>query len=138
MSIFLDTGIFVAFHNRKDENHDRARTIINEVVNGKFGVAYTSDYVFDEAVTVALARTRRSDAAIAVGKMILGELTKPFTIILKVDNDVFEKSWKIFTDYSRQGLSFTDCTSLTLIRSRNIERIASFDAMFEGSAQRVH
>ncbi|MBI2648068.1 MAG: type II toxin-antitoxin system VapC family toxin [Thaumarchaeota archaeon] len=124
--------------NRKDENHDRARTIINEVVNGKFGVAYTSDYVFDEAVTVALARTRRSDAAIAVGKMILGELTKPFTIIMKVDNDVFEKSWKTFTDYSRQGLSFTDCTSLTLMRSRNIERIASFDAMFEGSAQRVH
>ncbi len=138
MSIFLDTGIFVAFHNKKDENHDRALTIINEVVNGKFGVAYTSDYIFDEAVTVALARTRRSDAAVAVGKMILGELTKPFTIILKVDNDVFEKSWKIFTDYSRQGLSFTDCTSHTLMRSRNIERIASFDAMFEGIAHRVH
>ena len=57
MSIFLDTGVFVAFHSQRDDNHQRAKELIMGVVGDEFGAAYTSDYVFDEAVTRALMRT---------------------------------------------------------------------------------
>ncbi len=57
MSIFLDTGIFVAFVNEKDRNHSRAVELVDDLRRGTYGIPYTSDYVFDEAVTVALART---------------------------------------------------------------------------------
>ncbi len=138
MSIFLDTGVFVAFHNEQDANHERAKVIISRVVKGEFGAAYTSDYVFDECVTLALARTGRSEVAVQVGRVILGEVAKPFVIILRVGEDAFGNAWGLFPKYSKRGLSFTDCTSLSLMKIRNVDRIASFDSSFDGMVTRIH
>jgi predicted nucleic acid-binding protein len=139
MSIFLDTGLFVAFHSRRDENHLRAEGIIAGVLAGEFGTAYTSDYIFDEAVTMALARTGRNELAISLGKAMLGQGgTRLFSIMLKVDDEAFSRSWSAFVDYSERGLSFTDCTSIALIALRKIDKIASFDSSFDGLVERVH
>jgi len=137
MGVFLDTGIFVAFHNTRDENHNRALELMRRIVDGSLGTAYTSDYIFDEAVTVALVRARRPEMAIAVGRMILGELTAPFLAILRVDDDIFKEAWKLFQRYARRGLSFTDCTSIAFIRLRNLESIVSFDTDFDGIVPRI-
>jgi len=137
MTVFLDTGIFVAFHNTRDANHTRALELIKTLVEGGFGTAYTSDYVFDEAVTVALVRTGRPENALAVGRMILGEITAPFTAILRVGEDEFKKAWTLFPQYADRGLSFTDCTSIALLKTRGIESIVSFDADFDGIVPRI-
>ncbi len=137
MSIFIDTGVFVAFHNPKDENHQDAKEILLKVVKGELGASYTSDCVFDESVTVTLARTGRGDLAVDVGKMILGEGTRPFVVVLRVDDRAFGQAWRLFEKYSKRGLSFTDCTTLSLIRERGIERIASFDSTLEGLVNRI-
>ena len=137
MSILIDSGVFVAFHNRKDVNHDRARELMKRIASGKLGTAFTSDYIFDEAVTVALARTGRSDLALSMGRMILGELTQPFLVFLRVGEDIFRDAWNLFSKYARKGLSFTDCTSLSLMKMRGIESIASYDSGFDGLAPRT-
>lgn len=137
MTVFLDTGIFVAFHNTRDANHTRAMQIIKTLIEGGLGTAYTSDYIFDEAVTVALVRTGRSENALAVGRMILGEVTAPFTAILRVREDDFKKAWTLFSQHADRGLSFTDCTSIALMRTRGIESIVSFDADFDGIVPRI-
>lgn len=137
MGVFLDTGLFVAFHNTRDENHNRALELMRRIVDGELGTAYTSDYIFDEAVTVALVRARRPEMAIAVGRMILGELTAPFLAILRVDDDIFKEAWKLFKRYAQRGLSFTDCTSIAFIRLRNLESIVSFDTDFDGIVPRI-
>ena len=137
MGVFLDTGIFVAFHNTRDENHNRALELMRRIVDGELGTAYTSDYIFDEAVTVALVRTRRPEMAIAVGRMILGELIAPFLAMLRVDDDIFKEAWKLFQRYAQRGLSFTDCTSIAFIRLRNLESIVSFDTDFDGIVPRI-
>lgn len=72
MSIFIDSGIFVAFHNMRDENHDRALNLIRKAASGEFGIVYTSDYVFDESVTTALIRANNPSIAQSLGEMILG------------------------------------------------------------------
>lgn len=137
MTVFLDTGIFLAFHNTRDANHTRALELIKTLVEGGFGTAYISDYVFDEAVTVALVRTGRPENALAVGRMILGEITAPFTAILRVGEDEFKKAWTLFPQYADRGLSFTDCTSIALLKTRGIESIVSFDADFDGIVPRI-
>ncbi len=137
MTVFLDTGIFVAFHNTRDTNHTRALELIKTLIEGGFGTAYTSDYVFDEAVNVALVRTGRPENALAVGRMILGEITAPFTAILRVSDDNFNKAWTLFSQHADRGLSFTDCTSIALMRTRGIESIVSFDADFDGIVPRI-
>ena len=137
MTVFLDTGIFVAFHNTRDANHTRALELIRTLVEGELGTAYTSDYVFDEAVTVTLVRTGSPENALAVGRMILGEITAPFLAILRVDEDDFKKAWKLFSQHADRGLSFTDCTSIALLRTRGIESIVSFDTDFDGIIPRI-
>ena len=37
MSVFIDTGVFVAFHNTRDINHNRAVEILKEIVEGGAG-----------------------------------------------------------------------------------------------------
>ena len=137
MRVFVDTGVFVAFHNTRDTNHSRALELVRSIVDGELGTAYTSDYVFDEAVTTALVRTRRPENALAVGRMILGELTAPFLAILRLDDEAFKEAWRLFPQYAGRGLSFTDCSSLTLMRTAGIESIASFDADFDGIVSRI-
>lgn len=133
MSIFLDTGVFIAFENPRDTNHRAAIGLIEAAAEGAWGEVFTSDYVFDEAVTAALRRTRRSDAALRVGRLILG--TGPLgrlTGLVYVSPEVFLRSWQRFLRLMNRGLSFTDCTSLELMRSLRVDEIASFDADFDG------
>jgi len=137
MSVFVDTGVFVAFHNTRDTNHNRALELLRSIVDGELGTAYTSDYVFDEAVTAALVRTRRPENALAVGRMILGELTAPFLAILRLDDEAFKEAWRLFPQYAGRGLSFTDCSSIALMRTADIESIVSFDADFDGIVSRI-
>jgi len=137
MSIFVDTGLFVAFHNTKDVNHSRALEIMKNIVTGKLGSAFTSDYVFDEAVTTALVRTRRPETALTVGRLIQGEFTTPFLVVLRVNATVFKEAWKLFSRYAEKGLSFTDCTSVALMSMKDIESIVSFDTDFDGIVPRI-
>jgi len=137
MSVFIDSGIFTAFHNAMDSNNGRAVELMREIVSGGLGSAYTSDYIFDEAVTLALTRTRRPEIALSVGRMILGEHTKPFLVVLRVKGEAFREAWDLFPRYAERGLSFTDCTSIALVRMRNIKSIISFDADFDGIIPRI-
>ena len=137
MTVFIDTGVFVAFHNTRDANHREALGLMRRILELELGAAYTSDYVFDEAVTVALIRTGRPENALAVGQMILGEKMAPFLSFLKVGDEEFNEAWELFPKYVERGLSFTDCTSMALMKSRQIQTIASFDTDFDGIIPRI-
>ena len=133
MSIFLDTGVFIAFENPRDTNHRAAIGLIEAAAEGTWGEVFTSDYVFDEAVTAALIRTQRPDAALRVGRLILGmgPLGR-LTGLVYVSPELFLRSWQWFLRLIKRGLSFTDCTTLELMRSLGVGEIASFDADFDG------
>jgi len=134
--IFVDTGIFIAYVNKKDVNHERSVQLLEDVMRGKYGRAYTSDYVFDEAVTFSLMKTKDVRKALNVGRLILGDKEFPrFTEILFVDMNVFNTAWEIFLKYHK--LSFTDCTSIALMTEYEIKHIASFNSDFDGIVTRV-
>ena len=63
ISVFMDTGAFVGARNSGDNRHKLSVEAIGKVLNGAFGAVYTSDYVIDEAVTLALARNGRPGIA---------------------------------------------------------------------------
>jgi len=133
LSIFIDTGIFVALRNATDRNHQRAKELMKRVLRAEFGAIYTSDYVIDEAITTALARTKRLELAIDVGEYIL---SSPRIKKLRVSEDVFDAAWGKFKSL-RKPMSFTDCTSLALVEKGGIGRIASFDSSFDGLIERI-
>jgi len=45
MSILIDTGVFYALLDRGDTNHLDAVAVMAHTLEGKFGKAYTTDYV---------------------------------------------------------------------------------------------
>ena len=131
MSALIDTGIFVGFHNFKDLNHENATKLIREVIDGEHGGVYTTDYIFDEAVTTALIRTGRYDIARELGGSILGEKVK-FVDMIQIDINVFLKSWDFFKKFHDKKLSFTDCVSIAVVKDYDLDGIISFDKGFDG------
>ncbi len=134
MTVFVDAGIFVALRNAEDNNHQRSKELMMAALKGDFGRIYTSDYIIDEAITTALARTKRHDVAVDVGTYILDS---PRFIKIAVDNDIFNVAWLKFKAFKGKGLSFTDCTSIALTEKQGIKQILSFDCGFDGLVQRL-
>jgi len=126
--IFLDTSVLVSYLVEKDSNHPRAVILVDEIVSGKHGSAVTSDYVFDETVTVALVRSKSLDIAVAAGALIKESIS-----MIKIDEDIFENSWMVFKNQESTRFSFTDCTILTLVKENHIDKIATFDKEFQSS-----
>jgi predicted nucleic acid-binding protein len=140
VSIFVDTGIFVGFVNKRDKDHERAKILVKELAQQKYGIAYTSDYVLDEAVTVTLVRTRRLEAAINAGFLILGSIERKIpsiTRMLRVDEKILQESWQNFISGKTPRLSFTDHTCVNLARTYSGGMIMSFDAHFDSLLTRV-
>jgi len=135
MTVFIDTGIFVALRNADDELHTRSKELMKRALKGEFGRIHTSDYVIDEAVTTALVRTRRHDLAVDVGKYII---QSPRITKLWTTKDTFDTAWEKFQTFKDQPLSFTDCTSLALMEKNHIKQIISFDSDFDGLTQRIY
>lgn len=134
MAIFVDTGIFVAANNKSDRNHSRAIELMKEALEGKYGIIYTSDYVIDESITAALARTHDHRIAINTGSYIIDS---PRIQKIYTDADEFEKAWELFQKLGKKPMSFTDCVSVSEIRERKIGRIMSFDSEFDGLVARI-
>lgn len=134
MAVFIDTSIFVAARNRRDVNHARAVELLREAFRGRYGTVYSSDYVFDEAVTVALVRTKKPELALDLGNFILS--SKKLRI-LYVTRETFKESWRIFQKYAERGLSFTDAITLALMEKHRVEYIMSFDKHFDGLVPRI-
>jgi len=99
LSIFIDTGVFVAARNRSDINHERAVELLRKALKGEYGGLYTSDYVFDEAVTVALVRTGSPRIALDIGNFILSSRKLK---IIHVNKTIFKEAWNFFTKHSQK------------------------------------
>ncbi len=140
MSIFIDTGIFIGHVNKDDKHHAAASGLVEDVMDNKYGIAFTSNAVFDEAVTFALYKTGNVKKAFEIRDLIFGnekEDVPQFMNLLFVDKEVLNKGWNIFVKYADKKLSFTDCTTIELMNSREIEYLASFDGGFDGIVARV-
>ena len=91
MAIFIDAGVFCAYANSHDVHHLAAQEILREIFLGENEKAITTDYVFDEVVTVALRKTNKATA------LELGEFIMNSEIFLAgVDATIFRKAWEIF------------------------------------------
>jgi len=139
MSIFIDSGIFIAFSNKRDVNHEKARALIKRVAKKEFGSPITSDYVFDEVITTTFIRTKRIELAIKIGNLILGKDPKipKFIKLINVSENIFLKAWDIFKKYEPKNLSFTDATIISMMENYKIGKLCSFDKNFDGIVGRV-
>ncbi len=129
MAVFLDTGFLLAMKNEEDKHHANAQALMRILLTNKHGAIYTSTFVFDEMVTLALVRLRNRAFAIDIGTYLL---TSPRITVLPVLPQDFQESWVLFKKYADQGLSFTDCSILAQCHRLECEYVATYDGHFKG------
>lgn len=138
MTIFLDTGVLVAAVNTGDRLHARSVAVLERVADGAWGSALTSDLVLVEGLTFLRSRVRHPKAETLFARLIVGgETERIVQHVLKVHGSRFQASLELFQRTFDRGLSFTDCSSLVLMRAFHIPRVATFDRGFRGFAEIV-
>ena len=138
MSVFVDTGVFCAHHDVDADCHEDAVRVFDEILDGRYGQPYTSDYVLDEAITLTRARTGSFEAANSLAKRVCG--TGPYPAVVELchtaPDDVTE-TLDIYRRYADHDLSFTDAMTIRLCESRGFDVVCSFDSDFDGLVERV-
>ncbi len=124
MTVFLDTGYFVAFLVPRDQWFrkavDAARTDLRAV---------TSSLVVNETVSLLQARGLLSTAL----AWLSGIRADPKTLIIYVDAPMQVEGWSLFHRYAGSGANAIDCTSFAVMRSLNIKQAFTFDQHFRAA-----
>ena len=138
MSLFVDTGVFYALQDRDTTRHDTASEAIKRTSSGEFGRLFTSEYIYDETVTLVRQRTDRFEAAKHAGDRIRGVGSFPDAFeLLHVTELLFDKTLEAYERYDDHSLSFTDANTITLVEAYDIDAVLSFDGDFDGLVERV-
>ncbi len=123
--IFIDSSAIIAYKNADDKNHEKAANIFQKLNAGEYGIGVISEFVFSEVTTV-LALQKSMEAAKEVGNVLL----EAKEIEIMKASEVFERTWEIFSNQEKIGLSFVDASNLACMEKRRIMKIATFDRDF--------
>ena len=134
--VFVDTSGWYAVIDRRGRYHRRA----GEAVRGLLKVGrrlITTDYVVDEACTLAKAR-----AGALAATRLLDLLRESRAVEWEwIGSDRFARAEARFRKQADQAFSFTDCTSFEVMRERSLRaaltsdhhfRIAGFEPLLSG------
>jgi predicted nucleic acid-binding protein len=138
MTVIVNAGVLYADRAGATQ-HEPASNALESVYDDEYGLPYISDYIYDEAVTLTLKRGDSFAAAKRLGERLRGDGPYPQTYeMLRVSAPVFTAAMDIFERYDDQELSFTDATTVALVRCHDIDRVLSFDDDFDSLVDRIN
>jgi len=133
VAVLLDTDFLVSFWNPAEQRHAEADAFFEELVTGRHGRLYVTDFLVDEAATLALRRARDPRQAVAFLRFLLGDPPPPRVLaLLRVGPDLFRAATVLFARLAPRRLSFTDCTSIEVVREHRLDALVTFDSGFSG------
>ncbi len=126
MKYFVDSGVWIAYFNKRDSFHQVALSIIPIILKQKNNTVYISDCVIDEVVTYIRKKIGPKESIEAAIALLDSYLIK----ILYNDSQNVMATYHIFSMFPR--LSFTDANNIAWMRKEQISYIFSFDSGFDG------
>ncbi|KJU82849.1 PilT domain protein [Candidatus Magnetobacterium bavaricum] len=124
--VFVDTSALVAFFDKSDNHHLEAIAKMKVIKQQKIKLLM-SDYIFDETVTMVLAKVGHK-IAVEVGESILNQ---HIIKIVSLSDAIKRRAWEYFKRHNDKIYSFTDCTSFVLMEEKGISYYFSFDDDFK-------
>ncbi len=125
--IFLDTGAWVALAVPGDPHAAEARRLYAEIARGAHGALVTTDFVLDEAVTLARMASDAPTAA-RLAETVLG--SRSVTVVW-IDRDQVVAAVDRLRRHADKRSSLTDCTSFEVMEQLRITDAFTFDHNFE-------
>ena len=136
--IFLDSGFLYAYINTEDSAHSKVKPLMQEILEGKFGSIYISNFIYDEVLTLARFRTKKCEVEEKIKFFVKKEKGNRKIIQLIVIKESFmTKADNLFVEYCKEGLSFTDCSILASMREKKIEYLATLAKEFKGKVKMI-
>jgi predicted nucleic acid-binding protein len=121
VTVFLDTGYYVAFLSPRDQWFAKA----DEVGRSDFR-GITSSLVVNETASLLQARGLLSTAL----AWLSGIREDPNTQIIHVDAVWQSEAWDLFHRWAGSAANPIDCASFAIMRRLNIKRAFTFDQHF--------
>jgi len=138
MSVIVDTGVLYGDHDKNATRHAVADGALDAIYDGVYGQPYVSDYIYDETITLTLRRSGSYPVAKRIGERMRGAGEFPPAYELQhITPTSFEQAIDVFERYDDQRLSFTDATTVALVRHHDIDHVLSFDDDFDGLVGRL-
>ncbi|QUO47720.1 type II toxin-antitoxin system VapC family toxin [Halorubrum ruber] len=97
----------------------------------------TSDYVYDETVTLTQRRTGDVDAGLEVGRRIRGAGYPSAIELLHSSPTLVDRAVSVHQTYADHELSFTDAMTVAMVEYHEIDGVLSFDDDFDGIVSRL-
>jgi len=120
---FVDTSAWFAYANREDPDHQRIRNVL-QTFQGRL---LTSNFIFDETVTLCLYRLGRQVAA------TVGEVLRDPTVVamLRITPEDEQHAWALRLARPDKTYSYTDCTAFVVMRRLGLQRAITIDTDFQ-------
>ena len=132
VKVFVDTCMFKALIDRKDEFHEKAVRIWEKIEKGKDELM-TSNYVLDESFTLIRLRCGLEKAN-DLRKMVSSSGDRLKVVRVTMADEA--GAWKWFVkNWSK--LSFTDCVSFSMMKGLEVKRVAGFDGHFKRAGFKI-
>ena len=120
--IFVDTSAWFAAYVPSDPQH----AIVRQAIEAASRLV-TTDYVVDETLTLLRVRGH-SQRALSLGTLFWEGRAARLEYLQPAD---LQQAWIIFSQFRDKAWSFTDCTSLAVMRRLGVTSAISLDAHFQ-------
>lgn len=120
--LFVDTLFVVALVNRRDQYHQQASRLADQITGQALLV---TDAVLLE-IGNALARNFKAEATAIIESF----LSSADVEIIHLDQALFEQAFALYKAYQDKGWGLTDCVSFVVMRQQGIEEALTFDRHF--------
>ena len=125
MTVFIDTGAWVAIADSNDQYSGEAGQLYKDLILKREQIV-TSDFILVETYNLLL-KTIGNRAAISFSNKLKAI---PFLKIAPITQQDWDRAWRIIEKYNDKDFSFTDCTSFALMERLKIKTAFTFDYHF--------
>ncbi|MHA1984278.1 MAG: type II toxin-antitoxin system VapC family toxin [Candidatus Hodarchaeales archaeon] len=131
--IFIDSGFLYAYVNEREALHGEVKSKMKDVLSGKYGSILISNFIVDETLTLARARTKKCNVGKRIQELINKRIDENQIITtLVIDSSLMILIDKKYEKFCEKGLTYTDCSILAIMESNNISFLATTAKEFEG------
>jgi predicted nucleic acid-binding protein len=127
--VFWDTAAFVALGNARDNLHQAAITVSQQLATTKAHVL-TTDAVLLE-VANAFSRTDLRAIAQRLIEAMRESVAVQAATIVHVDADLWQRGWQLYISRPDKNWGLTDCISFVVMSDLGIWRAFTHDHHFE-------
>jgi predicted nucleic acid-binding protein len=129
LGLMVDAWAWIALYNPSDQHYAIATLAQEELLKAGYRW-YTTNFVLDEAYT-ALRRWGSHHRAVQFGRRIRAIVDSSVLEVVAVTPEVEHVAWELFERYDTvSDLSYTDCTTATIMQDRRIRTIFTGDGHF--------